>query len=475
MTLHTLSLERPSQQFTAMSTSTTNSKYHRHSKETQKIKQLKRRKRRREESRTTLGTSSSLEKEDNDNGNATQQTSATRKESDSSSSSISSAADVDPHELGSICTPLVEKAGINCYPSFMSGKNEMARKIVSLEHEREELNTRLARKEQKIQVLETRNHMLREKCSAMHLRDAEFTFHSVKDKVNPRSVMLVDSAIFGDLTHESDPLIQESVVSVLNSSTFEDEVTHVSSIKGKFSSVQIVRFKDGTPAVLKRSTMWNKEQSDVRNLQFIGHEARLLKYIGNHENIISPYGIVYWQTSFYVVLSYAGSLPLSKMLQSYPINSGHDLQIIVNGIANGLAHLHSMSVLHNHLVCDNVSLVAGGDAHRPMLIGFSFACRLEVAKIFSPKVIERLQESGQIAPEVATRRSKPSVSSDVYSFGKIVKKIMARKLPLSEYPLQKLHSLQKMCLTLDPAKRPKHGQFLEEVDICFFDMYDSDK
>ena len=75
--------------------------------------------------------------------------------------------------------------------------------------------------------------------------------------------------------------------------------------------------------------------------------------------------IFYWQTSFYVVLSCAGSLPLSRMLQSCPTNSGHDLQIIVNGIANGLAHLHSMSVLHNHLVCDNISLVAGGDAHCP--------------------------------------------------------------------------------------------------------------
>ena len=75
------------------------------------------------------------------------------------------------------------------------------------------------------------------------------------------------------------------------------------------------------------------------------------------------------------------------MLQSCPINSGHDLEIVVNGIANGLAHLHSMAVLHNHLVCDNISLVAGGDAHRPVLIEISFACRFAVAKIFSPKVI----------------------------------------------------------------------------------------
>ena len=98
----------------------------------------------------------------------------------------------------------------------------------------------------------------------MHLRDAEFTFQSAKDKVNPRSVMLVDSAVFADLTHASDPLIQESVVSVLNSIKFKEEVTHVSSIKGKVSSVWIVRFKDGTPAVLKRLTIRNKEQSDVQ-------------------------------------------------------------------------------------------------------------------------------------------------------------------------------------------------------------------
>ena len=127
----------------------------------------------------------------------------------------------------------------------------------------------------------------------------------------------------------------------------------------------------------------------------------------------------------------------------------------------------------NRLVCDNISLVAGGDAHRPVLIGFSFACRLAVAKILSPKVIKRLEESGQIAPEVAARRAKPSFSSDVYSFGKIVKRIVARKLPISD-PRRNLHSLQQMCLSLDPEKRPKHGQFLEEVDICFFDMYDND-
>ncbi len=87
--------------------------------------------------------------------------------------------------------------------------------------ENEELKRKMRKKEKQIETLEHRLTMVKEQNSAMQLRDAEWTHQQIQDYVGMRSTIIVESSLFADFTHTSDPFLQETAVSVLDSSNFE--------------------------------------------------------------------------------------------------------------------------------------------------------------------------------------------------------------------------------------------------------------
>ena len=61
---------------------------------------------------------------------------------------------------------------------------------------------------------------LKERNSTMQLRDAECTYTKIKEYVGMQSTIIVDASLFADIIHRSDPLLQETPISVLDSNNF---------------------------------------------------------------------------------------------------------------------------------------------------------------------------------------------------------------------------------------------------------------
>ena len=91
--------------------------------------------------------------------------------------------------------------------------------------------------------------------------------------------------------------------------------------------------------------------------------------------------------------------------------------------------LHSHSILHNDIKCDNIVLYKDEEGLKPVLIDFGKACSVKEAhdkklKKLSPemKCVYRERHS-HIAPEIVDGPTAQSTATDVYSFGKVIIKI----------------------------------------------------
>ena len=266
-------------------------------------------------------------------------------------------------------------------------------------------------------------------------------------------------------------VLQKQDVAVLNSVNFTDNANEEFCIKGSFARAALHRFKDGAPIMVKKYLLWEGKDSDVKNLQFLSHELRLLDFICKHPNICLPIGLVHLMDGFYIALKYEGRLTLDYLLRKDSFHSEAMVKSVVDGITNALAHLFEMDVLHNYLTACNAFLPPAGDCYRPVLIGFSLACRLGVVKVLSKEVVERLRETSHAAPEVISRKAKASPQSDVYSFGVVLRRILQRALPLSDYPKYKLKRVMISCTSYGPELRPTPSVLRNDVLTVFDNMY----
>ena len=341
-----------------------------------------------------------------------------------------------------------------------------------LASENEELKKKVSRKERKMEALEHRMAMVKEQNSAMQLRDAEWTYTKIKEYVGMRSTIIVDASLFADFTHRSDPLLQETPVSVLDSKNFLNVLVATEKYeKGVFSKTTLASLSDGTPVTLKRYHIWEGKDADVKSLQFVSHEARLLKYLGKHPNITFPYGIVQIRGAFHIALKYEGNLSLRQFLQNDVFGSEAAVQSVVEGICAAIVFLHEKDVLHNHIRCGNILLPQFGDGYRPVLIGFAFACRHSVGKLLSKEALEKFKEIDHFPPEVIARKSRPSFQSDVFSYGVIMRRILARRLPVADYVLYKLKKIMERCTDYDPEIRSMPNVLRVDINSAFYDMY----
>ncbi|XP_065060210.1 uncharacterized protein LOC135687550 [Rhopilema esculentum] len=292
--------------------------------------------------------------------------------------------------------------------------------------------------------------MVKEQNSAMQLRDAEWTYTKIK----------------------SDPLLQETPVSVLDSNNFLNALVATEKYeKEVFSETTLASLSDGTPVTLKRYHIWEGKDADVKSLQFVSHEARLLKYLGKHPNITFPYGIIQIRGAFHIALKYEGNLSLRQFLQNDVFGSEAVVQSVVEGICVAIVFLHEKDVLHNHIRCGNILLPQFSDGCRPVLIGFAFACRHSVRKLLSKEALEKFKEIDHFTPKVIARKSRPSFQSDVFSFGVIMRRILARRLPVADYVLYKLKKIMERCTDYDPEIRSMPNVLRVDFNSAFYDMY----
>lgn len=129
-------------------------------------------------------------------------------------------------------------------------------------------------------------------------------------------------------------------------------------------------------------------------------------------------------------------------------------------MCEALLHLHKNGNLHNDLKGNHVPLDGKVDA--PVIIDFGKSCQIVKAGVRKPKldIDKAIAHYTHIAPEIH-RGEKQTTSSDVYSFGAMV----ARVLKEGKFEIPALKQASRKCPSSNPTKRPKLEELLQKIAI----------
>ncbi|XP_041454001.1 probable serine/threonine-protein kinase DDB_G0281745 isoform X1 [Lytechinus variegatus] len=146
-----------------------------------------------------------------------------------------------------------------------------------------------------------------------------------------------------------------------------------------------------------------------------------------------------------------------SLLEPPPLSVANGLDI-AEDVVRGMMELHDQGLLHNDLKTDNVLLEKRGHSYHAVIIDFGM-----VSTISSPLRMTELpeelkvayihgEEGDYVAPEVVLHGQSTSISSDVFSVGKILEditKVVEDRCPL----LKDLTSLAIKCMKRNPQSR----------------------
>ena len=141
---------------------------------------------------------------------------------------------------------------------------------------------------------------------------------------------------------------------------------------------------------------------------------------------------------------------------------------ILLGMTSALVYLLKSKILHNDIKADNVVieyLPPDFNSCRSVIVDFGKACLVSCAISYelTPEQQKKYKEEHpQIAPEIRNGLAKQSYNSDVYSFGRVLKKInsFVLKIPV-------LFELSQQCIERTPQRRPT----CEELHKFFSNLF----
>jgi serine/threonine protein kinase len=149
------------------------------------------------------------------------------------------------------------------------------------------------------------------------------------------------------------------------------------------------------------------------------------------------------------------------------LNKHHWRQVLL-GCSSALVYLKSKCILHNDIKSDNIlieKLPPQFSEVRAVLIDFNKACLCCEAQRYTLSSKEReyyAKHYPQIAPEVRIGHETQSFSSDIYSLGRVIKKINTEILDI---PC--ICSLAELCLSSHSSNRPS----AEELNLTFSNLF----
>ena len=161
------------------------------------------------------------------------------------------------------------------------------------------------------------------------------------------------------------------------------------------------------------------------------HEANILSNF-IHPNLPYLFGVCVGD-SLAVVTSFHGFSDYSVTIHSALFSTSSKMARLLHGIdwkgimvdiLSGLEHLHSQcKILHNDLKDDNIALSKTLSQIRAVIVDFGKACRISEGKYYSLTQEEKKRyktRHPQIAPDLRDGRCRQSVTTDIYSIGRIL-------------------------------------------------------
>ncbi len=133
-------------------------------------------------------------------------------------------------------------------------------------------------------------------------------------------------------------------------------------------------------------------------------------------------------------------------------------------ISHGLDYIHSKGILHNDLKLDNVVLCKCEEGFlKPYIIDLGKMCKVDSARKYflSEEECQRYKiEHSQIAPDLRDGHVKQSTATDVYSLGRIIKKM--NRCVIKD---DKISIIVKQCLLYHSHSRPSMKKIIESLGL----------
>jgi serine/threonine protein kinase/type IV secretory pathway VirB3-like protein len=213
-------------------------------------------------------------------------------------------------------------------------------------------------------------------------------------------------------------------------------------------------------------------------------EAQILAKLG-HPSVVTIHDVVIDSNRPFIVMEFVNGSPLSVLIRQGQISTGQALRVAIQ-IADGLAYLHSQSIVHRDVKPSNILVITE--------LWVSKLSDFGIALIIQDDLGDRtLSGPGPfagtlpyIAPEfISKTQERGTALSDIYSFGATLFQLFTGQLPFKESDINALLSRTKeappnpkeinlalpdelseliQCMmSTDPSKRVKSASAIAEV------------
>lgn len=142
-----------------------------------------------------------------------------------------------------------------------------------------------------------------------------------------------------------------------------------------------------------------------------------------------------------IILEYFDGISLDEFLKTADIDS-RTARALLAKIASALSYLHARQIVHRDLKPANILVSA--DGANVSIIDFNLSDSAAYTYLKNPAGTKKY-----MAPEQASPADKPSVLSDIYSYGLIINEVAEASKDSA------LNAIAKKCTDPDPEKRPQ--------------------
>lgn len=157
----------------------------------------------------------------------------------------------------------------------------------------------------------------------------------------------------------------------------------------------------------------------------------------------------------------------SSCTDSVPVFTTDNWKKILYGVISATNYLHSRSILHNDIKCNNIVIERTASEVNSVLIDLGKGCFVKHAKAYrlhsNASKREHIKSYPHIAPDLISGHCKQSKESDLYSLGRVIKQVNLHHLGVPA-----LESLSSQCTEYYCRNRPPIAEIKTFVYNLFY-------
>ena len=182
-----------------------------------------------------------------------------------------------------------------------------------------------------------------------------------------------------------------------------------------------------------------------KSLALLGYESKILSLLGENENICRQIGVSFWFDKPVLLCRSLSDVHLKEYLELNTKVNFPCFKMFVESLTDAIIHIHTSRILYNMITETSINMRATSLYSLPVVTNFAYACRIDSSKCLTLKQRESGISYLHLPPDVRNGNCLPSVSSDIFSYGKVVSLVAGNLLCPSKEIYDKLYHFLVRC------------------------------